>query len=248
MEKKSEPPVRILAELSSAGFMRIGVVVFAVFAAYVAILIIGLLCPPGWWTNEHAGQFGDAFGMFTSLFNALAFAALVATVVLQSKDLRDQAALTRQLEDDRIRPFIKAEWHEVPTQSATTVTFEYALRNVGLGVAIVESIDLYSGNDFVTALTSHDLPNASDGWQTALTNALKGAFVVRDKHLFQFNDLNRALAPMEHQAVIRIVVNTVKKTEVAHLLRAHFEPIIRFKSVRGAKADTKTQFEAIRGL
>jgi hypothetical protein len=242
MEKKTETPVRILAELRAAGVMRIGLAVLFVFCLYAVVLIIGLLCPLGWWTSEHAGQLGDSFGAFSSLFNALAFAALVATVVLQSKDLRDQAALTKQLEDDRIRPFIKAEWHKIEVVSSTTVTYEYAIRNVGLGVAIVECIDLYADNELVASLTDHDLPEASDYWQKVLTTALRGKYGIRDKHLFQFNDLNRGLAPMEHQAVVRVVLNTAESTEVARLLRAHFRPVIHFKSVRGEHANTLNQF------
>lgn len=40
-------------------------------------------------TRAEWGEFGDAFGVVTSLFTALAFAGLIATVVLQSVELRE---------------------------------------------------------------------------------------------------------------------------------------------------------------
>ncbi len=57
-----------------------------------------------WWEIEKdlaetMGPFGDSFGPLTSLFSALAFAALIWTVVLQGDELqlsRKELALTRQ--------------------------------------------------------------------------------------------------------------------------------------------------------
>jgi hypothetical protein len=57
------------------------------------------------WFNESTfdmmqrGQIGDAFGMINSLFSGLAFAGLIVTIIMQSKELklqRRELKLTRQ--------------------------------------------------------------------------------------------------------------------------------------------------------
>lgn len=71
--------------------------VLSVFAVYVVILFT-TTWPITEFSIEKAGTFGDSFGILTSLFTGLAFAALIATVLLQRDDLK----LNRQeLEDTR---------------------------------------------------------------------------------------------------------------------------------------------------
>ncbi len=51
-------------------------------------------------SHETNGQFGDAFGALSSLFNGLAFAGLLITIVLQSRELRLQRKELRQTSDE----------------------------------------------------------------------------------------------------------------------------------------------------
>jgi hypothetical protein len=56
-------------------------------------------------TAEQGGQFGDAFGALTSLFNALAFVGLIITILHQRDELRLQrqelALQRKELADTR---------------------------------------------------------------------------------------------------------------------------------------------------
>lgn len=76
----------IWRELTGAGLRPVALIALAVIVIYAVIVLcaVGVPQSEGEW-----GQFGDAFGVITSLFNALAFAALIATVVLQSVELRE---------------------------------------------------------------------------------------------------------------------------------------------------------------
>ncbi len=119
---------------------------------------------------EKLGQFGDSFGALTSIFNALAFAALIATVVLQSRELRDsrrelrkqaeaqeawanlaakQIELTKQLDSARIRPFLQMEWAITEPNRWNVLR----IRNVGLGVAILQAIELQSADDEIATIS-----------------------------------------------------------------------------------------------
>lgn len=121
--KENEVPSEksIWAELRGAGLPIVAGVAVALVVLYaIALGASGL-------GLDRLGLLGDSFGALTSLLNALAFAAVVATVVLQSRELRDsrrelkkqadaqkawaeaaarQIELTKQLEAIRIRPFI----------------------------------------------------------------------------------------------------------------------------------------------
>src|SRR4051812_44864847 len=100
----------LVKELRGAGLLQLGAFAVLLVIAYAGLLIYGLFVGH-WFDTGPAGQFGDAFGALTSLLNALAFAAVVATVVLQSRELRESRDEMRRLEATRIRPVIKAEWH-----------------------------------------------------------------------------------------------------------------------------------------
>lgn len=62
-------------------------------------LVIVKTWPISEYSIEKAGQFGDSFGVLTSLFSALAFAGIIITIILQKKELelqREELKLTRQ--------------------------------------------------------------------------------------------------------------------------------------------------------
>lgn len=93
---ESHTPPRIWTELTGAGLRPVAVIALAVVTGYTAILLYDV----GWPSSRADwGQFGDAFGVITSLFNALAFAGLIATVVLQSVELRE----TRKQLEEQVR-------------------------------------------------------------------------------------------------------------------------------------------------
>lgn len=64
--------------------------VIAIFLLYAWVVLT--LDRPSLLNTSEMGQFGDAFGVLTSLFNGLAFAGLIVTITLQSREL----ALQRQ--------------------------------------------------------------------------------------------------------------------------------------------------------
>lgn len=76
-----KPRQSILQELTAAGLFWIAGIALLLVVAYAFAL-------PFLWSAsiEQRGQWGDSFGALTALLNALAFAAVVATVVLQSRE------------------------------------------------------------------------------------------------------------------------------------------------------------------
>lgn len=260
-KNRSSDERSVWRDLIDAKLIHIGLAALLLSAAYV-VLIFCATESGGNATSRFAdfGQFGDSFGALTSLFNALAFAALIATVVLQSKELRDnrkelekqsaaqnewakatrdQIALTKQLEAIRIRPFLKAEWLVVDTNLV-----HFRLRNVGLGVAIVRSIELQAitehGIKSFDHITSHDQAGAKETWKKCLTTAVDAA--IAEFSLFQFDNLNRALAPLEPQPLISIRIDSAESSGEFHLLRQKFHCVVHFDSVNGESFDTETQF------
>lgn len=66
--------------------------------ALYAGLLLYLTWPVSEISIEKAAQFGDSFGIITSLFSGLAFSGLIITILLQRKELslqREELALTR---------------------------------------------------------------------------------------------------------------------------------------------------------
>jgi len=66
---------------------------FTILAAFSALLWIGYPAYVAFKAGEgvsQQGQFGDLFGGLTALFTALAFAALVTTMLMQMDELREQ--------------------------------------------------------------------------------------------------------------------------------------------------------------
>lgn len=258
---ETEPPKEeksIWAELRGAGLPVVAG--FAILA--VALYGLAVICSQ--FELETLGHFGDSFGALTSLFNALAFAAVVATVVLQSRELRDsrrelakqaeaqrawadaaarQIELTKQLEAVRIRPFIKAEWHREENEQPT---FSYRVRNVGLGVGILLKVDLRAHDADFGTVEAHGGTDAPAAWRECLSHAVGDAGELQTITLAQFDDLNRALAPGEAQALAYVSLRGNELRAAAPRLRNFFRPVVHFQSVDGQKLSTLTQFEALK--
>lgn len=58
-----------------------------VFLAWLATLLVVTNVLPGW---QERGQFGDLFGSVNALFSGLAFAGLIAAILLQHEELKLQ--------------------------------------------------------------------------------------------------------------------------------------------------------------
>jgi hypothetical protein len=248
----------IWEELKEAGLGTFAKVALSIVFAYALVIAASLLS--GLWKSHTAGQFGDAFGALTSAFNALAFAGIVATVVLQSRELRDsrkelakqakaqeawaeaatkQIELTREIEEARMRPVIKAEWHHVDNKPDT---IEYKVRNVGLGVAIISAVELRTRSESFGKLHSHSDPSQNSAWKKCIGACLTPGHKIKSHRLMQFDDLNRALAPNEPQALLVLKIVGDDTGAAVRQLREQFWPVIYFRSVRGVEYVSASQF------
>jgi len=237
---------RIVQELKGAGLLWAAGITAG--AAVLYGLILATL--PAEWSD--LGEFGDSFGALTALFNALAFAALVATVVLQSRELRDtRRQLTRQadaaakqlvqserLEHLKVRPLIKAEW--LPMEGAG-FTLQFRMRNVGLGAAIVDRIDLFVDGNLAGSRVNSDDEALEHQWAEVLAQStIDSLGAVR---MFPFRDLNRALAPGEPQAVFGVdFVSQEALARGVRQLNQKLKLVIHFRSIAGERFSTLDQF------
>jgi hypothetical protein len=254
---KPEPTSSIWGDLRSAGLLTVGIIAVVAFLTYAIYIQLSPI------TYEKLGQIGDSFGALTSLFNALAFAALVATVVLQGRELREsrqelvkqaraqeawakaaaeQIKLTQQLEAIRIRPFIKIEWH--PYKDVKGM-FELRMRNVGLGVAIVQSFEIWARGQVFGTLFRHEGETSRKAWEDSLKLAAGKGGERIEITVLQFDDRNRALAPGEFQAVVYVDFhgeNEVAWAAQREISLSH-ELIVHFCAADGKSFSTYDQYD-----
>jgi hypothetical protein len=253
-----ERPKHFFQSLSEAHLPLITLCALFIAAIYAGLVIAVAAAHD--WNFSVLGQFGDSFGALTSIFNALAFAALIATVVLQSRELQltrteltkqakaqselakataDQLKQTQDIESIRVRPFLKAEWERVGHNIV------FWMRNVGGGVAIVRSIELRARRttkDFYGSVKSHNYATTRARWRECILDILGGSPEVE---VLQFNDLNRTLAPGETQQLIRVYAPAyVGSDDDVATLRGRFRPEITFESVNGDLFSTATQVKS----
>ncbi|WP_211262905.1 putative phage abortive infection protein [Rubellimicrobium mesophilum] len=77
------------------GSFTIGLLIFIIWAVWPFLL--GFLFP---WEDINPGTSGDMFGSLTALFSGLAFAGLISTLLMQSRELqlqRDELTQTREV-------------------------------------------------------------------------------------------------------------------------------------------------------
>jgi hypothetical protein len=89
-------------KIAAVGLIAIGA--FAMWGVAVIWLldlrdVLSALSKPGRLRIEDVGALGDSFGVVTSLFSALAFAAIVLTLLYQREEMRDMRA---QMKGDRL--------------------------------------------------------------------------------------------------------------------------------------------------
>lgn len=255
-DDNNQAPKPFWQSLTEAHLPRIAIIALGITATYATLVIV--LAWRSKWSFSNLGQFGDSFGALTSLFNALAFAGLIATVVLQSRELHltrqemtkqaaaqeklalataDQVKLTQEIEAIRLRPFIKAEWERVDKHHV-----QFWMRNVGRGVAIVRSIELRArktSKQFYGSIRTHNVQVSRDQWRECIAEILSEQF---QHDVLQFNDLNRALAPDETQALVKVWFQiSPNGDDRLDKLRGRFRPEIIFESVTGQTFSTLTQ-------
>lgn len=254
VDKGADEPPTVWEELKGAGMLKVALFALLVFVGYAVIVWIAPLGFNGF------GEFGDSFGALTALFNALAFAALIATVVLQGRELREsrqelakqakaqqawaeaasrQIELTKQLEAIRIRPFIKLEWHSKPGDQADLI-----VRNVGLGVAVLSSFELWANGQIFGTVVANGTQEAQSAWEKSMRAAVGLAPGLVRVQSYQFDDLNRALAPGEQQAIIHIAITTEIFAVKLNQLRKQFTPVIRFSGADGRVLSTQDQYQS----
>jgi hypothetical protein len=257
----------IWRELKEAGLFSIGTPMIVVVLIYLVAIVVSLVFTR--WTISDLGQFGDTFGALTSLLNALAFAAVVATVVLQSRELKEsrkemvkqataqqawadaaarQIELTKQLESVRIRPYIKAELHGEVDHATASASLSFWVQNVGLGVAIVQRVELKWEPNRCESFTTHSYRGtADDGWSDYVSS-----IVGHDKAKYtkttlrQFDDHNRIIAPGEKQELAQVYIKALNKGETEVMrsaLMQSLRPNIYFQSVDGSEFSVLDQFE-----
>jgi hypothetical protein len=234
----------------------------ALVLAYLAVIVLSLLFGA---KIEKLGQFGDSFGALTSFLNSLAFAAVVATVVLQSRELREsreqlveqakaqkawaeaatkQIALTKELEFARSRPFIQSAWVR---HTHDMNSFDFVIRNVGLGVAIVQAVELRADDKLVTRIASTYLPEIRHGWMEAIRLATTVPIDTPPIKVivFDLDNYSRVLSPGEDKTLVNVsVTGSLDAVNAAYLdLCRRLDILIRFKSVNGESLSTITQFD-----
>lgn len=97
MDKDKSDKKEAMKKLKKTNIWIIGFVIVA-FVLYASAIII-LTWPISELSIEKSGQFGDSFGVLTSLFSGLAFAGIIITILMQRIDLQiqhDELELTRK--------------------------------------------------------------------------------------------------------------------------------------------------------
>jgi hypothetical protein len=113
------------------------VVASLALVAWAAYLFIAPKFFPDWTSR---GQFGDMFGALNALFSAIAFAALVYTMILQKAELRLQR---KELEETRGEIKGQKEQLEIQTKTFVIQNFESTFFNIlTLHHKIVDGTDI----------------------------------------------------------------------------------------------------------
>jgi hypothetical protein len=269
MDKRPSKQDSVFAELKRAGLGTFVLITVVIAAAYAGGLAYLLLRPPGESISVGTlGQFGDSFGALTALLNALALAALVATVVLQSKELREsreqlvlqaqaqaetakaareQIEQARQLEHLKIRPVLRAEWKVVSAGNPTV--YELRMRNVGLGVAIIGQIEITFNGKSLGIHDCYEMPDTRARWELCIWNCLNREKLVKvTARPYLLDNNNCAIAPGESQPIVEVDVGTVEGLNFSgerllDLIQYCGVPIIQFCSIAAERYSTADQHD-----
>lgn len=266
MSKGREPEaagvksVSAFAELRSAGLLVIGLIALIVVLLYT-VGVLSLRGEDGKF--EVLGQFGDSFGALTSLFNALAFAALIVTVVLQSRELREsrqelskqaeaqkawaaaalrQIEVTERLERLKIRPLVSLVWNDEYLEESSEYSLYLSARNDGLGAAIIDEVGAQSGLSEVLSYRHTDDTEVQDKWGAALHQAGVGHDQYHRMDIPKLRDGNRAIAAGSSFNVVDIVFRSRREFDHAkRIIQFNFRPFVKYRSLDDESFDTRTQ-------
>ncbi len=252
--------VEAFAELRSAGLLVIGGITLIAVLGYTAV-IIWLSFKRGSFAD--LGQFGDSFGALTSLFNALAFSALIVTVVLQSKELREsrqelskqaeaqkawaaaalrQIEVTERLERLKIRPLVSLVWNDKYHAASSEYSVYLSARNDGLGAAFLDEFGAQTGEAEILSYRSTDEVGNKDRWGAALHRAGVGHDQYNRILIGKLRDRNRAVAAGASFKVVELFFkNTAEFGQAKRILQSNFRPFFKYRSLDDERFDTRTQ-------
>lgn len=143
----------------------------------------------------------------------------------------------------QIRPAIKGEWERWVEGPGV----EFRLTNVGLGAAIIDRIEVRWTGGCVGEYSSSDDRECGNYWRSAITAAAKPLHPrIAQIDPMPLTDLNRALAPREHQAIVR--VTGLEAADIGRLQRklsGTVWPIVHFRSMNGQRISSIEQYNKL---
>lgn len=105
------------------GMVLVFLGVIVIYASYYAFLWCGFDDPKEPLIGVRSGTFGDAFGVLNALFSAVAFAGVMATLLIQRSDLKDaQVSSERQQEEGHFYNMLKLQQDVVSSFDITSGT------------------------------------------------------------------------------------------------------------------------------
>lgn len=203
------------------------------------------------------GLFGDFIGGFAGTAIALTtLIALAITLFLQARALEEtRSAVAQQLaaannqltsfernEALKLRPLLKAEWFPAHAENH----MEWRVRNIGLGPAIIDRIDIYVSGLLTGTHSMDPGPEWHNTWWTAIKAVINPQSVGESATFYKtpMTYLKRGLGAGEYQAMVGFQINDPAQRSAALLmLNSEINVIIHFRSMAGESLSTWTQFE-----
>ena len=124
--------------LTLQGLKKIGFSILALWFLY------GLIVFLPFWNMESKGQFGDMYGALNSLFSGLAFAGVIITILLQSKELGLQ------------REELKAQREEMKRFADAQEKSEMALTKQAQSMEVAAKLNVLSAQIQVQSAKAHN--------------------------------------------------------------------------------------------
>lgn len=203
------------------------------------------------------GLFGDFIGGFTGTIIALTtLIALAITLFLQARALEEtRSAVAQQLaaannqltsfernEALKLRPLLKAEWFPAHDENY----MEWQVRNIGLGPAILDRIEIYVFGLLTGTHSMEPGPEWHHTWWNAIKAVINPQSVSESATLYKtpMTYLKRGLGAGEYQAMMVLQINDPAQRPAALLmLNSEINVTIHFRSMAGESLSTWTQFE-----
>jgi len=174
---------------------------------------------------------------------AVVLSAQVVFLYLTFRHARKAAETTERYEELRMMPLLKAEWLLLPG----TFTIAWRIRNVGLGPAILDYVELYVNQKQTGAYPASVENWALEAWRDALRAGFHADYPGDEAvHPAAIHELKRALGPNEWQETMYI---DFKRGDLAvnglAIADAVVSPIIHFQSLSGKRLSTAAQYRGL---